>query len=109
TWVATLLFLHLCEIASAQQKTLTGTVLSDDNSPVSGASVLLKKGTTGTQTDATGHFTISALTGEILVISAVGFSPQEVKVGNSNSILVTLQKGTTKLDEVVVTALGIKK
>lgn len=109
TCVVTLLLLHLCEIASAQQKTFNGTILSDDNSPVSGASVILKKEKTGTQTDAAGHFTISASAGDILVISAVGFSPQEVKVGNSSSILVTLEKSDNKLEEVVVTALGIKK
>ncbi|MEO8112166.1 MAG: SusC/RagA family TonB-linked outer membrane protein, partial [Ginsengibacter sp.] len=73
------------------------------------ASVILKKEKTGTQTDAAGHFTISASAGDILVISAVGFSPQEVKVGNSSSILVTLEKSDNKLEEVVVTALGIKK
>jgi ferric enterobactin receptor len=109
TCLVTLLFLHLCEIASAQQKTFTGTILSDDNSPISGASVILKKDKTGTQTDANGHFTISALAGDILTVSAVGFSPQEVKVGNSSSILVTLEKGNNKLEEIVVTALGIKK
>jgi ferric enterobactin receptor len=109
TCVATLLLLHLCEIASAQQKTFTGTVLSDENTPVSGASVILKKGTSGTQTDANGHFTISARAGDVIVISAVNFSSQEVKVSNSSAIFVTLQKGNNKLDEVVVTALGIKK
>jgi ferric enterobactin receptor len=109
TCVATLMLLHLCEIASAQQKTFTGTVLSDDNTPVSGASVTIKKGTSGTQTDANGHFTISAQAGDVLLISAVNFSSQEVKVGKSSSILVKLQTGNNKLEEVVVTALGIKK
>ena len=109
TCVVTLLLLHLCEIASAQQKTFTGTVLSDDNSPVSGASVILKQGKTGTQTDASGHFSISAVPGDILVVSAVNFSSQEINLGNSSTIAVTLQKGDNKLEEVVVTALGIKK
>ncbi|MGH2648855.1 MAG: TonB-dependent receptor plug domain-containing protein, partial [Ginsengibacter sp.] len=109
TCVVTLLFLHLCEIASAQQKTFTGTVLSDDNSPVAGASVIQKKEKKGTQTDANGHFTISVRAGDILEISAVGFSPQEVKVGNSSTVSITLQREEGQLGEVVVTALGIKK
>ncbi|MEO7120077.1 MAG: SusC/RagA family TonB-linked outer membrane protein [Ginsengibacter sp.] len=109
TCVATLVLLHLCEIASAQQKAFTGTVLSDDNTPVSGASVTIKQGTSGTQTDADGHFTISAQAGDVLLISAVNFSSQEVKVGKSSSIVVKLQTGNNKLEEVVVTALGIKK
>ena len=47
--------------------------------------------------------------GNTLVISAVGFSSQEMKVGNSSTISITLQRGTGELQEVVVTALGIKK
>ena len=109
TCIVTLLLLHLCEVTSAQQKTFTGTVLSDDNSPVSGASIILKKEKSGTQTDANGHFSISASKGDVLVVSAVGFSTQEVKVSNLSSLVVTLQKGDNKLEEVVVTALGIKK
>ena len=109
TGILTLLFLQLCQTTFAQQKKISGTVLSSDDTPVAGATVLLKGEKTGTETDANGHFSISASPGNTLVISSVGFSRQEIKVGNSSTISVTLKKGEGELQEVVVTALGIKK
>jgi ferric enterobactin receptor len=109
TVILTLLFLQLCQTTFAQQKKISGTVLSSDDTPVAGATVLLKEEKTGTETDANGHFSISASPGNTLVISSVGFTRQEIKVGNSSTISVTLQKGEGELEEVVVTALGIKK
>src|SRR5665647_223113 len=109
TGILTLLFLQLCQTTLTQQKTVSGTVLSSDNTPVAGATVLLKGQKAGTQTDANGHFSINASRGNTLVISAVGFSSQEIKVGNSSTISITLQTESGELQEVVVTALGIKK
>src|SRR5674476_209573 len=91
TGILTLLFLQLCQTTLAQQKKVSGTVLSSDNTPVAGATVLLRGQKTGTQTDANGHFSINASRGNTLVISAVGFSSQEIKVGNSSTISITLQ------------------
>ncbi len=105
-----LLLLQLSQTTFAQKRAITGTVLSEDNTPIFGATVLIKGSTRGTQTDASGHFTIEASKGDILVITAVGFSPQEKKVENASHIGFSLQKGEhTQLQEVVVTALGIKK
>ena len=109
TGILTLLFLQLCQTTFAQQKKISGTILSSDNTPVAAATVLLKGEKEGTQTDANGLFTINASPGNTLVISAVGFSSQEIKVGNSSTIAITLQRETGELQEVVVTALGIKK
>ena len=109
TALLVLLLLQLSQTTFAQKRAITGTVLSEDNTPVSGATVLIKGSTTGTQTDASGHFTIEANKGDILVISAIGFSPQEKKVENASHIGFNLQSGDRKLEEVVVTALGIKK
>ncbi len=104
-----LLFLQLSQTTFAQERTITGTVLSDDNTPIVGASVLVKGKTSGTQTGPDGKFTITASPGDILVISAVGFTTFDVKVGNSSTISTTLQRTEEELGEVVVTALGIKK
>src|SRR6185437_10769149 len=109
TAILTLLFLQLCQTTLAQQKKISGTVLSSDDTPVAAATVLLKGERTGTQTDANGHFTINASPGNTLVISAVDFSSQEIKVGNSSTFSITLQRKEGELGEVVVTALGIKK
>ena len=109
TIIMALFLVQFTQTLFAQQRTISGSVLSEDNAPIAGASVLVKGKTSGTQTDAGGHFTISASPGDILVISSVGFASYEVKVGKSSALNVTLQKGDDKLQEVVVTALGIKK
>jgi len=109
TGILTLLFLQLCQTTLAQQKKVSGTVLSSDNTPVAGATVLLKGQKAGTQTDPDGHFSLNASQGNTLVISAVGFTSQEIKVGNSSTISITLQRTEEQMQEVVVTALGIKK
>jgi ferric enterobactin receptor len=104
-----LLFLQLSQHAFAQQRAISGSVLSEDDAPVIGATVLIKGTTSGTQTDASGHFNIMASPGNTLVFSAVGFAAQEKKVGNASKMDVKLGRGDDKLEEVVVTALGIKK
>lgn len=109
TFIMALLLLQVYQVANAQQRTITGTVLSNDNTPMPAVSVIVKGRGEGTQTDVNGKFSISANDGEILVISAVGFSPQEFKIGKSSSVNIILQQGDSKLEEVVVTALGIKK
>ena len=93
----------------AQARTITGTVLSGDNMPISGATVLIKGSTIGTQTDADGRFTIRASSGDILVISSVGYTPQEKSTKNASHLEIKLQHLNGQLEEVVVTALGIKK
>ena len=109
TALLVLLFLQFSQTTLAQERTITGTVVSQDETPIIGASVIIKGKTTGTQTDPNGKFTITAVPRDILVISAVGFTTMQTKVGNSSTISITLQKGEGQLQEVVVTALGIKK
>lgn len=109
TFLAVMLVLQLQQKVFAQERTITGTVLSQDNAPVVGASVIIKGKTTGTQTDPEGKFEITALPKDVLVISAVGFTTKDVKVGNSSTISISLERGNNQLQEVVVTALGIKK
>ena len=109
TGMLTLLFLQLCQTTLAQQKKISGTVLSSDDTPLAAATVLLKGQKGGTQTDADGHFSINASPGNTLVISAVGYSSREIKVGNSSTVSITLQRQEGELGEVVITALGIKK
>ncbi|MEO8823145.1 MAG: SusC/RagA family TonB-linked outer membrane protein [Ginsengibacter sp.] len=93
----------------AQQRAVSGVVLSSDNNPVNGASILLKGKKAGTSSNLEGKFSISANSKDVLIISAVGFTTQEIAVGNSSTISITLQRAEGELGEVVVTALGIKK
>ena len=91
-----------------QSQTATGTVV-DAMGPVIGASVVVKGTTNGTITDFDGNFSLAGVKkGDILEISFIGYATQEV-VWQGKALNITLQEDTQQLEEVVVTALGIKK
>ncbi|VBB47316.1 NB-Dependent Receptor Plug [uncultured Paludibacter sp.] len=90
------------------QSPLKGTVTDENGEPIVGASVLIKGTSQGTATDAEGKFTLTVPAGsKYLIISYVGMEIQEIPIV-SNPRVVLVNKGS-QLDEVVVTALGIKK
>jgi len=91
----------------AQQR-ITGTVSSRD-SVLEGVTVQVKGSTTATQTDAKGNFSIVAPPNATLVLSNVGYTNQEIKVGNQARITVQLQPSTTQLTDVVVVGYGVQK
>jgi TonB-linked SusC/RagA family outer membrane protein len=93
----------------AQETTVSGTVTTDDGTPLIGASVVVKGTTTGTATDAAGKFTISASPTSTLVISTIGFTTQEVLVANRSNITVTMSAAGTQLDQVVVVGYGTQR
>lgn len=104
----TILVVFFVQISFAQSLTVTGVVKSNaDNLPLPGVSVLIKGTDKGSVTDFDGKFEIKASKGAILVFSYVGFTTEEIKV-SSNTVNVSLNAGES-LDEVVITALGIKK
>lgn len=89
---------------------MTGRVTSsDDGSTLPGVSVVVKGTSRGTTTDANGAYRIAAGSGATLTFSFVGFKPQDVAVGNRNSINVVLAADASTLNEVVVTGFGIKR
>jgi len=108
-----LIFLMLCFWAGnlmAQTRTITGKVTSaDDNSPIPGVSVAIKGTNTGVVTDINGNYTVKASNGQVLSFSFVGTQPVERTIGAASTINVQLKTDTKNLNEVVVTALGIKK
>ena len=98
----------LVQFAVAQSLEVSGRVTDDKGNPVSGASVQEKGSRKGTATDANGIFKLVTKQGATLVITSIGFDKQEVVV-NSAAVAVSLKSGNAALNEVVVTALGIKK
>ena len=93
----------------AQQRQVTGTVAADNGQPVPSATVMVKGTTNGVTADDQGKFTITVPSNDaILVISAVGFQPMEVRVGSTDNHSITLKPGSD-LSAVVVTALGISR
>jgi len=94
----------------AQERILSGTVLSsDDNTTVPGVSVLVKGTSTGTVTDADGKFSISVSEGAVLQFSYIGFAKKEVTVSAETQITVMLDPDVSMLDEVVVVGYGEQK
>ena len=88
-------------------QTVTGQVLDEDGNPLPGASISVKGTTTGVAADAEGNYTITVPDDGVLVISAVGFAPQEISIaGRTNFDVVLMRVDTTNLNEVVVIGYG---
>ena len=94
--------------AVQQAKKITGTV-TDAMGPVIGANVLEKGTTNGVITDIDGNFTLNVQPGATIVVSFIGYQPQEIVVGNQTSFKIQLKEDTELLDEVVVVGYGAQK
>lgn len=94
--------------AVQQAKKITGTV-TDAMGPVIGANVLEKGTTNGVITDIDGNFTLNVQPGATIVVSFIGYQPQEIVVGNQTSFKIQLKEDTELLDEVVVVGYGVQK
>ena len=99
------------EIAAVQQqRTLTGTVSDETGQPLPGVSVVVQGTSSGTITDNNGNYSLSNVPPNAsLVFSFVGMRTQVIPVGNSAKIDVTLSEDAIGIDEVVVTALNIRR
>ncbi|MBS1608041.1 MAG: SusC/RagA family TonB-linked outer membrane protein [Bacteroidetes bacterium] len=102
--------LVLCSIlAISQTKEVTGKIMDAQGTPVSGATIKIKGANGGTSANVDGTFRLNVSSNATLIVSSVGFESTEVKVGESNNITVTLKPASNSLNEVVVTALGIRR
>ena len=86
-----------------------GTVKDTKGEPLIGVNVKVKGTTTGAITDFDGNFQIQAKKGAVLEISYIGYASQEVKVTDNKSLSIVMTEDAKVLNEVVVTALGIKR
>ena len=93
----------------AQERTVSGTVISDNKTPLNGVTVKVKGTNRTVQTDANGFFTIKVNAGETLQFSYVGHQPADIKPGTNNTVNVTLKQTDNTLGEVVVTAMDIRR
>ncbi|WP_303318560.1 TonB-dependent receptor [Flavivirga abyssicola] len=102
-----LVFLMIGMLSSfAQEKMVSGRVVDKNNLPLPGATILIKNSINGSSTDFDGNYSIQVNQGDILVFSFIGYINQEIIVGASNTINVTMQDDTTALEEVIVVAYG---
>ena len=108
-FVLSFLFLLVCTSAIAQGSNRTGVVTDEKAQPLPGVSIKIKGTTIGTVTDVNGKFSINAEGSQTLTFSFLGYSPQEVAVGNQTSIKVSLIPNATSMSEVVVVGYGTQK
>ncbi len=107
-WMVLVLFFMGITQALAQ-RTITGTVTDQAGLPLPGVNVLVKGTTTGTQTDFDGNYAIAADTGQTLVFSYLGQKTEERAVGASDTVNLQMVEDAQALEEVVVTAQGIRR
>jgi len=104
--ILTLLLAFVVQLTFAQEKTISGTITDGSGLPLPGATVLVKGTTSGTSTDFDGKYSMNVGQGATLVFSFVGYTTQQVKVGTSNTINITMIEDAAALEEVVVVAYG---
>ncbi len=96
--------------APAQTVTCTGTVYDSTGEPVIGASVIVKGAGTGAATNIDGEFSLKGVKiGDEITVTYIGCDPYTFKVTGSEPVSITLKENAHNLDEVVVTALGMKR
>lgn len=101
--------LLLCNIALAQQITVTGVVREHNGDTLPGVSVFVSNTTQGVQTDLNGRYSLIVKEGDILYFDYIGFKPQSIPVNKQNVIDVVLLEDAVHLDDVVIVAYGTQK
>ena len=87
----------------------SGTVTDSKGEPLIGVSILVKGTSNGTITDMDGNFKIQAAKGDVLEVSYIGYASQAITLTNAQPLKISMGEDAQALDEVVVTALGIKR
>lgn len=106
------LLLAFCSLqVTAQERQITGKIISaQDNLGLPGATIIVVGTTIGTTTDVDGNFKITVPSdAKTLKVSAIGMKPKQIELGASNNIDLTLEQDALQLNEVVVSAIGIKQ
>jgi TonB-linked SusC/RagA family outer membrane protein len=104
-----LLFLTLTGYLQAQEKTVSGIIKDESGMALPGASVAVKLSKNGVSSDLDGKYSIRVDEKDILTVSFVGFSTQEIAVKGKTTINVIMTEGSKALDEVVVVGYGKQK
>lgn len=96
-------------VSQEKKKTITGRITDAKGEPLIGVTIMEKGTTNGSITDYDGNYTLSAASNAVLQFSYIGYQSVEMSVEGKTVIDITMNEDTEVLDEVVVTALGIKR
>ncbi|WP_298793814.1 SusC/RagA family TonB-linked outer membrane protein [uncultured Allomuricauda sp.] len=105
----TLLFAFIVHMSFAQEKVVSGKVTDQNGLPLPGVNIVVEGTITGTQTDFDGNYSINVSVGQVLLFSYIGQQDTRSVVGADSTINVQMSENAQALEEVVVTALGIKR
>ncbi len=105
-----LLLLNVLHYAVAQDQSISGTVSDENGDPVPGVNVIVKGTSSGTVTDVSGEYRMNVPeTAEALIFSFVGYTSQEIEIGNRSTLDVQLATDAHQLSEVIVTGYTTQK
>lgn len=108
--ILTLLLAFVVQLTFAQEKTISGAVTDNSGLPLPGVNIIVKNTSNGTQSDFDGNYTIQANVGQSIVFSYVGFvTVEQAVIASTSTMSLQMEEDAAVLEEVVVTALGIKK
>ncbi|WP_158858748.1 SusC/RagA family TonB-linked outer membrane protein [Lunatibacter salilacus] len=96
-------------ISFGQETSITGNVVDSNGEPIPGVSIVISGTSRGTVTDLDGNFMLNALPTASLIFSYIGYENQTVLLNNRTQLSIILSSSDIGLDEVIVTALGIKR
>ena len=107
--ILTLLLAFVVHLSFAQDKTISGTVTDADGLPLPGVNIVVEGTSNGTQTDFDGNYSITASAGQSLLFTYIGQKDVRRTVGAGTTMNVQMEEDAQALEEVVVTAQGIKR
>jgi TonB-linked SusC/RagA family outer membrane protein len=96
-------------LATAQTVPLKGRVADSAGTPMPNVSISIGKTGKGAVTNASGEFTLAAARGSVLTFSLIGYAPQEVTVKDDRFLIITLQRTTSSMNDVVVVGYGTSR
>lgn len=94
---------------SAARQRYAGRIVDAAGNPVVGASVVIQGSTTGVSSDIDGRFAVEAREGQVLSVSFVGYTPQNITLGAKTMLSLTLREDTSEMEEVVVIGYGTQR
>lgn len=97
------------QVVNAQQSAVAGKITDSNGNPLSGVTITVKGTSLGTSTNESGLFTLNANLNATLIITAVGYQPQEVNLAGRKTLNLSLNSLDQDIDEVMVVAYGTAK
>lgn len=104
-----LLFFTILSMQHLNAQTVKGSVVDETSIGIPGANIVVKGSSAGAVTDFDGNFSIAAKKGDVLIVSYIGYTSQEISIGSQTNLKITLAQDLESLNEVVIVGYGSQK